>query len=135
MNAATQAKSLYQKLNDKVEEANMLYCIAQSGLSLAEKVGVSQQKDAQRRARRVLTAALKAGKEGLAIARKLSERDRREVLSGFLFLVGQASGALGKYKDALKVAQEGLRWGVDKMDRPAECGMTILMAQIHNWNG
>jgi len=133
--SAVAAKALYQKLNEKVEEANMLYVIAQSGMAMADKVGLSQQKDTQRRARRILAGVLKAGKEGLAIARKLPERDRKEILSGLLFIVGQALGVLGKYKDALKIASEGMRLATDKMDRTGECGMIILLAQIHNWNG
>mmetsp|Transcript_43295 Transcript_43295/g.92672 ORF Transcript_43295/g.92672 Transcript_43295/m.92672 type:complete len:793 (-) Transcript_43295:96-2474(-) len=134
LNAAGQARTLYQKLNDKVEEASMLYLMVQNGMSWADKIGNSSSKESQRRARRILTSALRASKEGLAISRKLPEKDQKQLLNRFLYAVGQASAALGKHKDALKAANEGMRLAVDQVDRHAECGMLVLFAMIHHWN-
>jgi len=137
LTAATAAKALYQKVGNKAEEANMLYTSAQCSFALAEKASNSAQPDSQRRVRKFLTAALKAGKEGLAIARRLpSEMDPKSaLLVALLTVVAQAQGALGKNKEALRSANEVMTMSTAQGDRAAECSANLVLAQVHNWNG
>lgn len=138
LTAYQQARVLYHGLGDKSQEASMALTIAQLNLSIAEKASAnasSNNKDAHRRARKMYTAALKFSREGLAIARKLDDREGREGLLGnLLFVVAQSMGILGKFKDALKFAKEALRFHIENSDRTGECSTNLLLAQIHSWN-
>jgi len=81
-------------------------------------------------------AALKAGKEGLGVSKKVPwEQDPKKYLvANLLGAVAQAQAALHKYKDALKNANEAMRLAKESQDRRAECNAMMLLAQVHFWN-
>jgi len=140
-----EARKIYKKLGQKGEEAAMLTRISQSNVNLAVKAdkepepqgqGAKAKKEAadlRKKSKKLWSAALKNAKEAFAIAKKLGRKDpRKDLFVDAATAVAQVLGMTGKYKEAKELAEEGMEAA---KSREQQCGTTLLLGQIHRWNG